>query len=171
MGELKTQGEFIQADEDNEGNTVEISGNPQGGTRGGNPAWLDDGNGIRDTSTEEVLNDEDLIDSPGWQVAPVVRQGATYLIDSRDYFINFDKLVLAGLLEDVPASASKDNQPPGSSRTLSGPYSWFVNPEGTVQSLLFFFPTGENTEFQDVFPSQRQAGSPPSPEETPEPGV
>ena len=34
MGELKTQGEFIQADGDNESNTVDISGNPEGGTGG-----------------------------------------------------------------------------------------------------------------------------------------
>ena len=105
-----------------------------------------------------MLNDEDLTDSPGWQIAQVIRQGAAYIVDSRDYFINFDKLVLAGLLEDVPASASKDNQPPGSSRTLSGPYSWFVNLEGRVESLLFFFPAVGNTGFQDVFPSRRQEG-------------
>ena len=47
-------------------------------------------------------------------------------------------------------------RPPGSNRTLIGPYSWFVNRKGIVESLLFSFPTADNTGFQDVFPSQKQ---------------
>ena len=105
---------------------------------------------------EEVLNDEDDSTQPGWQVAILTRQGREYLVDTRDYFINFEILVAEGYLEVVPSSASPDNVPPGSNQTLIGPYSWFVNKKGIVDSLLFSFPTTENVGFQEVFPSQKQ---------------
>jgi hypothetical protein len=135
---------------------VLITGNVLGGTEGGIPEWVDNQNGIRDEPDEEVLNDEDDTTQPGWQVATLTRQGTDYVVDSRDFFINFEMLVSEGYLEAVPASASPDNVPPGSNRTLIGPYSWFVNEKGIVESLLFSFPTSGNTGFQDVFPSQKQ---------------
>ena len=86
----------------------------------------------------------------------MARQGTDYLVNSRDYFINFEILVAEEYLEVVPSSASQDNVPPGSNRTLIGPYSWFVNKKGIVDSLLHSFPTSDNAGFQDVFPSQKQ---------------
>ena len=106
--------------------------------------------------TEEVLTDDVDLTQPGWQAVKVLRQNADYLVDSRDYFINFDRLVLDGYLEAVPPSASPDNQPLDSRRTFVGPYSWYVNGQGIVDSLLYAFPVPENTGYQDVFPSQKQ---------------
>ncbi|MCI0857262.1 MAG: prepilin-type N-terminal cleavage/methylation domain-containing protein [Chloroflexi bacterium] len=156
-GEAKTQPPFEMPDGDTATHrTLVITGNPLGGTKGGQPFWVDDGNGIRDPATEEDLNDEDDDPQPGWQVAPVARQNVDYIVDSRDYFINFERLIIQGLLEAVPPSASPDNQPQGSMRTFVGPYSWFVNSLGIVDSLLFAFPVPANTGYQDVFPSQKQ---------------
>ena len=103
-----------------------------------------------------MLHDEDDTTQPGWQVANLTRQGSEYVVDSRDYFINFEILVSEEYLEVVPPSASPDNVPPGSNRVLIGPYSWFVNKKGIVDSLLFSFPTTGNIGFQDLFPSQKQ---------------
>ena len=89
-----------------------ITGNVLGGTQGGSPEWVDNQNGIRDEPDEEVLNDEDDNTQPGWQVAILTRQGTEYLVDSRDYFINFEILVSEEYLESVPSSASPDNVPP-----------------------------------------------------------
>ena len=147
-GGLKIRGEFVQPDENDTADTVVVSGNVLGGTQGGKPKWVDNGNGIRDEPGEEVLNDEDDSAQPGWQVVTLVRQGSDYLVDSRDYFINFEILVSEGYLEAVPSSASPDNVPHGSNRTLIGPYSWFVNGKGIVDSLLFSFPTTDNIGFQ-----------------------
>lgn len=93
-------------------------GNPLGGTQGGSPRWIDgpfpDGDGIRDRASgeEELLdNDANSLDKPGWHVATVNRQGTLYIVDTRDYFIDFTKLAALGLLEDVPLSSSLDNKP------------------------------------------------------------
>lgn len=106
--------------------------------------------------TDEVLTDEVDLTHPGWQAVKTLRQNAEYLVDSRDYFINFDRLVLEGYLEAVPPSASPDNQLLDSRRTFVGPYSWYVNNQGIVDSLLYAFPVPENTGYQDVSPSQKQ---------------
>ena len=153
-GALKIQGEIVQPDENESADTVLVAGNAFGGTLGGKPQWIDNQNGIRDEPDEDVLNDEDDLTRPGWQVASLVLHGVDVLVDSRDYFINFEILVAEDYLETVPSSASPDNVPPGSSESLAGPYSWFVNKRGIVQSTLFSFPTPENIGFQDVFPSE-----------------
>ena len=162
-GGLKTRGDLVQPDENDTADTVLITGNVLGGTQGGSPEWLDNQNGIRDDPDEEVLNDEDDNAQPGWQVAALTHQGTDYIVDSKDYFINFEILVSEEYLDVVPSSASPDNVPPRSNRTLIGPYSWFVNEKGIVDSLLFSFPTTENVGFQDVFPSQKQPEAPPLP--------
>ena len=126
-------------------------GNPWGGTKGGSPKWIDDGDGIRTDIEEELLdnNDDDAsLDNPGWHVAIVTREGTDYIVDSRDYFIDFSKLAAAGLLEKVPTSASLDTG--GGSE--SGSYSWYIDTMGRVRSLLFFFPEVDQTGYQDVFP-------------------
>lgn len=111
--------------------------NPLKGTRGGEPTWRDGGDGIR---TEENLNAEaqSLARSgSGWYVQKVNLNASSYAVDTRDYFIDFNKLVNGGLLEQVPASASPDNRGVGA----TGSYSWYVNPAGRVDSLYVHFPT------------------------------
>jgi len=124
-------------------------GNPLGGTQGGNPKWIDDANGIRDADEEEILdNDPKSLDKAGWHLATVTREGTQYIVDSRDYFIDFTKLVSAGLLEKVPTSGSTDVV----GGTASGSYSWYVDPDGRVKSLYFFFPESDQTGFQQAYP-------------------
>ena len=124
-------------------------GNPLGGTQGGNPKWIDDGNGIRDASEEELLdNDPKSLDYPGWHVATITRESTEYIVDSRDYFIDFNKLVTAGLLDGVPASASIDD----GGGTADGSYSWYINPTGRVESIYTFFPEATETGYQDAYP-------------------
>ncbi|MCH8279477.1 MAG: hypothetical protein J4O03_05995 [Chloroflexi bacterium] len=74
----------------------------------------------------------------GWYVDKVLLNGTAYNVDSRDYFIDFNKLVNVGLLEKIPASAAKDNA--GGSE--SGSYSWYVNGNGRVTTLYAYFPSG-----------------------------
>lgn len=145
----KTSGAFIQPDENTEAQKVAVplDGNPLGGTQGGNPKWVDDADGIRETS-EEDLNDEDSVTASGWYVATIDREGISYIADSRDYFIDFNKLIDAGLLEKAPTSASPDNI--GGSEF--GSYSWYVNKAGRVQSLPFFYPESNQTGYQAVYP-------------------
>jgi hypothetical protein len=45
-----------------------------------------------------------------------------------------------GFLQDVPASASDDNKPVGSSNTYTGSYMWYIDDRGTVRSLYKEFP-------------------------------
>ena len=149
IGANKTNGAFIQPDENTEAQkiAVPIQGNPLGGTQGGNPKWVDDADGIRE-SAEDDLNDEDSVTASGWYVATIIREGTTYIADSRDYFIDFTRLVDTGLLEKAPTSASIDNL--GGSDT--GSYSWYVDKSGRVKSLPFFFPESSRTGFQAVYP-------------------
>lgn len=149
IGANKNSGAFIQPDENTEAQkiAVPIEGNPRGGTMGGSPKWVDDADGIRETS-EDDLNDEDSVTASGWYVAIIERQGTRYIADSRDYFIDFSQLVDAGLLEKPPASASLDNI--GGSET--GSYSWYVDQSGRVKSLPFFYPESNQTGYQAVFP-------------------
>ena len=74
----------------------------------------------------------------GWYVDKVLLNGTAYQVGSRDYFIDFNRLVSVGILEKVPASASKDNA--GGSE--SGSYSWYVNGNGRVTTLYAYFPSG-----------------------------
>ena len=81
-------------------------------------------------------------------MATVNREGTNYITDSRDYFIDFTKLVDEGLLEKAPTSASMDNV--GGSET--GSYSWYVDKSGRVKSLPFFYPVSDQTGYQAVYP-------------------
>ena len=111
--------------------------NPLGGVRGGEPKWRDGGDSLRN---EENLNAEaqSLAGSgSGWYVDKLTLEGTDHAADTRDYFIDFDLLVTAGLLKEVPGSASTDN----TGGTASGSYSWFVDAKGSVNSLNVYFPT------------------------------
>ena len=116
--------------------------NPKRGTQGGEPKWIDGPVGAADSnrSAEDNLNGEkdSLAEvASGWYVTEVRHQGEDFTVDTRDYFIDFRKLVTAGLLQSVPESASQDNG--GGSAT--GSYGWYVKSTGEVESLFFHFPT------------------------------
>jgi len=128
--------------------------NPNGGTEGGSPKWVDvNGDGERSTRRPEDLWYKDpsvqtsLAREDHWETNTVVHNGTQYLIDSRDYFIDFDELVRAGFLESVPKSASPDNN-----ATATGSYSWYVDSNGQVKSLYYFYPKPDSTGYKGVFP-------------------
>ena len=75
--------------------------------------------------------------SSGWYVDKVKFQAVDYAVDSRDFFIDFNLLVKAGLLQGVPESASPDT---GGGSSI-GSYSWYVRDSGAVSSLLYFLPS------------------------------
>lgn len=95
--------------------------------------------------------------------------------DSRDYFIDFCELVLRGFIEEIPRSASADHDhecigvsdsgdtdesPTDDGETPTpttipddrGSYTWYVDSNGRVQSLYYFYPTTDRTGYQDVYP-------------------
>ena len=128
-------------------------GNPLRGTQGGMPKWRDEGDSNRafgtddallgptDSGSEENLNGETGTlagTGSGWYLSKKVFQGKEYAADTRNYFIDFDLLVKAGLLQKVPESASRDN---GGGDDTKGSYSWYVNQSGQVESVYYFFPS------------------------------
>ena len=153
IGASKTDPAELLKVGDSNPDPYEIGGNPLQGTKGGTPKWLDDVNnvnGVRDTN-ENLLNDVAGAAEQGWHVVIEIKGSINYLVDTQDYFIDFTELVHAGLLERLPGSVSPDNT--GGSDT--GSYSWFVDVNGRVQSLLFFYPVSANPVdigYQDVYP-------------------
>lgn len=120
--------------------------NPLRGARGGTPVWRDGGDAERN---EENLNAEaeTLAGSgSGWYVAKVRRNGRDFAVDSRDFFINFDLLVNKKFLHEIPNSASPDNK-----TGLTGSYSWYIDENGRVQSLFYYFPVSTNKNFVEGF--------------------
>jgi len=122
--------------------------NPLLGTQGGQPFWRDTGNGERDAlqtgGGAQVLSTEKTVGfttprppTDSWYLAKVEFRGNEYAVDTRGYFIDFDELVITGLLKAAPESASTDN---GGVSTIGGSYSWFVNASGSVDSILALFP-------------------------------
>jgi hypothetical protein len=134
------------------------------GTSGGNPKWRDSfvTNTTRDT-TEENLNAEaqalaaqtDSVSSAGgWYAFKVTRQATSYVVDTRNFFIDIEKMIAGGtgtnaiaVLKDIPKSASSDNNATPSSSTLTGSYSWYVDANGKVNSLYQKFPTNGTVQF------------------------
>ncbi len=153
-GAAKGAGVFYPGDADTDAEIVVILGNPQAGTAGGTPVWKDNGDGVR-SPAEEVLNDEDSTGAEtGWRVATVVVGTITYYVDSRDYFVDFDLLVTSdssdGLLRQPPESASQENC---SVSSCNGSYTYYIDAQGNVRTLLSNFPQPETLGFQEgVFP-------------------
>ena len=137
-------------DGDSDPTIVTISGNPEGGTKGGAPLWVDDGDGVRGAG-EEVLNDEDSSTSTdkGWHVRTVVVKSVTSIVDSRDYFIDFDVMIDKGFFREAPQSAAAENC---SVSTCDGSYLYYVDTDGSVKTLLNSFPEPGKTGFQLVYP-------------------
>ena len=94
------------------------------------------------------------------------------MIDSRDYLIDFCELIAHGFIEEFPRSASLDHDrdcvnastdgtdasgavaldttpenaadPP--EENPPGSYTWYVDEDGKVQSLYYFFPTSSDPD-------------------------
>ena len=104
------------------------------------------------------------------------------VIDSRDYLIDFCELIDSGFIEEFPRSASLDHDrecpEPGeeavgdpvvdpaaatpedaadpSEENPPGSYTWYVDVDGKVQSLYYYFPTSSDPDnrgyFSGVYP-------------------
>lgn len=117
------------------GNATTSLFNPLGGTNGADisSSWHDgNGDGLRtksDTSADY------------WTTVQVTANSTTYYTDPRYFFIDFEKLVSAGYLKQVPDSAAPDNKPEGGTGTYTGSYIWYIDGSGTVHSLLADFPS------------------------------
>ena len=130
--------------------------NPLRGTQGGEPKWMDGPLGAPDSNriAEDNLNAEAESIAEvafGWYVTRVIRNVDDFAVDTRDYFVDFRKLVDSGLLQKVPESASLDN-----GGGISGSYSWYVKANGAVESLFFFFPES-GLDFGEADPAIQQA--------------
>ena len=99
------------------------------------------------------------------------------MIDSRDYFNDFCELIAHGFIEEFPRSASLDhdrdcvdastdgtdaagavelNSTPENAagppeENPPGSYTWYVDEDGKVQSLYYFFPTTSDPDNRGYF--------------------
>ena len=128
---LTDQGNRFSLGEDVDGDATSDTAiwNPVGGTIGADisTSWVDGATlGVRliDTTTNDT-----------WKTIAVVRGGVTHQTDARYWFIDFEELVAAGELPNIPDSASDDHKPAGSTETYEGSYSWYVKVDGTVEAL------------------------------------
>ena len=126
--------------------------NPVGDARkqGGTPFWEDvDGDGVRVPESDSLFHysasPEPAVDH--WNTTRVNDGTADYVVDSRDWFVDFTVLVEKEFLKEVPASASLDNYP-----GATGSYSWYVDGTGRVHSLLYSGPVGASKGYRDVYP-------------------
>jgi hypothetical protein len=116
----------------------------------GDPVWEDvDGDGVRDPSADRLFY-HDASPPPTvdhWNTTRVTVDDAAYVVDSRDWLINVQRLLDTGFIVEVPESASPDNHPSG-----TGSYTWYVDSKGKVDSLLYSKPVPSSTGFQGVYP-------------------
>jgi type II secretory pathway pseudopilin PulG len=130
--------------------------NPLGGVQGADlakagatataDAWTDDADGVREIIVAASGTDPGSPDK--WTTIKVTKEGVTYYVDSRYYFVDMDALVNDGFLKEVPKSSSSDN-----SATGTGSYIYYVDDIGRVQTLLFSFPKTTNKGFKaGVYP-------------------
>lgn len=119
--------------------------NPVGGTQGADLStkWSDaNTDGVRTISNTS---------GDTFTSVTVTRGGVTYHTDPRYFFVDFEALVTAGLLDAIPQSASPDNKPTGSTTTYTGNYSWYVDNNGKVTSLYRELPSASGYR-TGVFP-------------------
>lgn len=123
----------INADPGSKNWAATYGDNPERGTKGGvKPIWDDDdGDGRRAASIAEE----------GWDRTSISYRGKTYYFSSGNYIIDMAELV-PDYLKEVPASASPDNHSSG-----TGSYTWYLDSDGKVQSLLYEFPISDNAGF------------------------
>ena len=116
----------------------------------GTPDWEDvDGDRVRNPDSDVLFyhsaSPEPTADH--WNTATVTFEGTDYLVDSRNWFMEIDDLVKRGFLKKVPGSASPDNSAGG-----TGSYSWYVDENGKVRSMLYSYPRPQTEGFQGVYP-------------------
>ena len=132
--------------------TLGIEGSNPGGSkdRGGTPSWEDvDGDGKRNPAGEKLFY-HNASPEPGmdhWNTTTVTVKGTDYLIDSRDSFLNFDLMLKRKYIVKIPDSASPDNSTDG-----KGSYSYYVDENLEVKSMLYTRPLPETDGYQDVYP-------------------
>ena len=117
----------------------------------GVPSWEDvDGDRRRNPAADKLFY-ENASPPPAvdhWNTTTVTTEdGTAYVVDSRDWFINLERLLEKEYLPKIPASVSPDNHANG-----SGSYSWYVDANGRVESVLYSNPTQSGVGFQDVYP-------------------
>ena len=118
--------------------------------QGGTPVWEDgDGDGIRNPANEKLFYHK-AVPVPAmdhWDTTPITVNEVDYVVDSRDWFIDFDSLVKREYIKAVPESASPDNSASG-----TGSYSWYVDENFQVKSMLYQKPTVGTDGFQGIYP-------------------
>lgn len=130
---------------------LELQSHPGGlASQVGTPSWEDvDGDGTRRPAGDKLFyhnaSPEPTVDH--WNTTPMAVKGTDYLVDSRDWFIDFDLLLKSGYIDKVPESASRDNSADG-----TGSYSWYVNKSFEVKSMLYTRPTADTDGFQGAYP-------------------
>ena len=131
--------------------TLVMESHPGGSkNQGGTPVWEDgDGDGLRNPVNEKLFyhkaSPEPEVDH--WNTTPITVKGVDYVVNSRDWFIDFDSLVDREYIDLVPESASPDNSVNG-----TGSYSWYVDENFQVKSVLYRQPTADTDGFQGVYP-------------------
>ena len=136
---LTDQGNPFNLGEDITGDNVNDLAvlNRVGGTQGVDvdQSWIDGGaDGVR----QEASGSPDK-----WTTVAVTRGGIISFTDPRYFFIDFEKIVKAGLLQEIPDSVAPDNKPVGSTVTdrYNGSYIWYVDAKGEVKSLYIELPS------------------------------
>ena len=125
--------------------------NPTSGKEySGTPSWVDgDGDGKRSPGKLPLYH-SGVSPTPNvdhWTTTVVNVKNTEYVVDSRDWFINMDLMIKRGYLDELPASASPDNSVSG-----TGSYSWYIDEDDNVKSMLFSNPKPETDGFQNVYP-------------------
>ena len=137
------------------GSTVDTDGdgvldnalwNPVGGTQGADisTAWNDGGfEGLRTIAA----------DSPDtWSTISVNRGVTPFQTDPRYFFLDFEKLVTADIIKEVPQSTSPSNDPVGvAASTYDGNYIWYLDEKAQVKSLYRDNPS-QTGFIEGVFP-------------------
>jgi hypothetical protein len=125
--------------------------NPSGGKAVGHtPSWEDvDGDAQRkledDVLYYEGASPEPVIDH--WNTVTVIVDGASYIVDSRDWFVNLDRMLASKFVDYIPLSASSDN-----CAQCTGSYSYYLDENLEVKSLKYTAPTIDSNGYQGVYP-------------------
>ena len=142
--------------EENVGNgPITTLGAPQTNPTGakehtGTPSWEDVDGDLKRTPGNEPLYYHDASPAPTvdhWNTTSVTVNNIAYVVDSRDWFIDLDDLIEREYLDSLPESASPDNSVRG-----TGSYSWYVDENGEVRSMLYSYPRADRDGFLAVYP-------------------
>ena len=130
---------------------LSMESHPGGGRlQGGIPTWEDiDGDGVRNTNDEKLFYHK-ASPSPSvdhWNTSSMSHDEVDYVVDSRNWFINIDLLIEKQYLKEIPNSASPDN-----SKNGTGSYSYYINKDLEISSVLYSRPTVDTDGFQNVYP-------------------